>query len=240
MRIIAAVVISMFALGSVLAQSQPLPKDKKVSELVTLAKESFEAHGGEKLKALKSLSMFGSVDITSSAVNQAIPAKFSQIFSGDKYRLEVDARPMIQFVQVFDGRNTETSPSRGFELPPINKIGLMLLQRFGQTGYAVSESLGSAKSGFRMTSPDGYFTDFEINKKTKRVKGYSASYFVGGREVTTLVEIDKFVDKEGIIIPTSFAQRFEVGGMIIYADFKTKTIEINGEIEESVFSIGSK
>ncbi|MDH3494924.1 MAG: hypothetical protein OEM82_15320 [Acidobacteriota bacterium] len=229
----------LFSLVSVsTAQKTPLKKAQEpVVTAESLAAEAFEAHGGEKLRGLETLSMTGSVDVTSSAANQAIPASFVQIFSGDKYRLEVDGG-FVQFVQAFDGVNTVTSPSRGFTLPPINRIGLMLLQRLGKEGFVVSESAAGKGERFRMTSPEGYFTDFVLDKKTRRIKGYESSYVVGGRSISTVVEIDKYEDYEGIFIPTKFAQKIDVSGMTIYAVFKSKTISVNGEIANELFVLG--
>jgi hypothetical protein len=143
-------------------------------------------------------------------------------------------------MQVYDGVNTVTSPSRGFELPPINRIGMMLLQRYGQDGYVVSAPADAKKFSFRITSSDGYFTDFEVDSKTKLIKGYSSVYSVSGREVSTLVEVKKFVDEQGILIPSKFDQKFELGGMIVYASFNTKSIEVNGVVDAAQFALGNE
>ncbi|NNE68248.1 MAG: hypothetical protein HKN33_16915 [Pyrinomonadaceae bacterium] len=238
MKYVFCICLCLIALSFGVVSAQDVPQNPKVASVPeTLAKKAFEAHGGEKLKSMSTLTMSGSVDVTSSAANQAIPAKFLQVFSGEKYRLEIDGG-FVQFVQIFDGVNTVTSPSRGFTLPPINRVGLMLLQRYGDEGFEITETEEKQKNGFRMSSPEGYYTDFILNKKSGRVKSYNSSYFVGGREVTTLVEVDKYSDYEGIIIPTKYAQKFDVSGMTIYAVFKSKTVEVNGEVADELFLSG--
>ena len=201
-----------------------------------LAAEALAAHGGAKYKEMKTLVVRGAVDITASAVNQAIPATFVTIFSGEKYRLEID-NPFQPFKQVFDGQQTYSSVERGFTLPPLNRIGMPLLRKLGSEGFEVSDLADKKKRGFRITAPDGYYTDFFISKKTNRVKGYEASYLLNGRDVTTSVEIDKYEEKDGVVIPKKYAQRFDLGQMTIYAEFKAKEILVNTEIDDDVFTL---
>lgn len=227
-----SIALSLFVVLGVSAQDKKTPENRQDAASAT-AREAFTAHGGKKFGELKSLAIRGTADITSSAANQEVPASFVQLFSGEKYRLEVDAG-FVSFLQTFDGVNTITSPSRGFSLPPINRVGMALLQRYGAEGFVVS--LAEKKNGFRITSPEGYFTDFYINKKTKRVKSYESVYVSGGREVETLVEIDKYLEKDGVVIPSKYAQKFEVAGMTVYAVFKTKEVIINEEIPEENFT----
>src|SRR6476659_5148365 len=47
---------------------------KADSTALNLAKDAFAAHGGAKFKNVKTMVMRGSVDMTSSAFNQAIPS----------------------------------------------------------------------------------------------------------------------------------------------------------------------
>lgn len=98
-----------------------------------LAKLAVEAHGGEKLRAMKTLVMSGSVNVTTSAIAQAIPATFITIFAGDKYRIEI-ANPIQPLKQVFDGTQTSSTIRGGFTLPPINRLGFPLLQQLGKQG----------------------------------------------------------------------------------------------------------
>lgn len=196
------------------------------------AEAAFRAHGGEKFAALSSISVTGTVDVTASSFQQAIPATFITVLSGEFYLLEVDAA-FVSFRQSFDGKNTYTSPERGFSLPPLNRIGIALLQKFGDQDFAVSES--SKKGGFRITSPEGYYTDFYIDKKTSLVKSYDSAYVVGGREVTTKVEIKDYDLVDGVSLPSKYDQRFDLAGMTVYAAFKSKEIVLNKEMPAGFF-----
>lgn len=201
-----------------------------------LARSVFAAHGGEKLHGLKTLVVRGAVDLTSAAFNQAIPGAFSMVLSGDKYRVEM-ANQIQSFKQTFDGENTWTSVQTGFTLPPISRLGLPLLARLGDAGFIVSQLPANSKKriGFRITAPDGYFTDFFIDEKTKQVKGYESAYEYAGRMFTTSVEIDRYRTVDGIVVPEKYAQRFDLGQLIVYGDFRAKEVLINSEIANDVF-----
>jgi len=201
-----------------------------------LAKAAFAAHGGEKLHAVKTLVVRGSVDVTSAVFPQAIPGGFSMVFAGDKYRVEL-ANPVQSFKQTFDGVETRTNIQGGVELPPLTRLGFPLLQRMGDTGFVVSSLPATAKKklGFRMTAPDGFFTDFYVDEKTKQVKGYESQYENGGRIVTTSVEIEKYRTVEGVIVPEKYSQRFDLGQLVVYGDCKSKEILVNSPIADDVF-----
>jgi hypothetical protein len=158
-------------------------------------------------------------------------------YAGDKYRVEL-ANAVQSFKQTFDGEETRTSVQMGFSLPPINRLGLPLLQRLGDEGFVVSSlpDGGKKKPGFRMTAPDGYFTDFYIDEKTKQIKSYEAMYEYAGRMFSTSVEIGKYRDVEGVSVPEKYSQRFDLGQLIVYGDFKTKDILLNTELAPDVFS----
>jgi hypothetical protein len=118
-------------------------------------------------------------------------------------------------------------------------LGLPLLQKLGDKDFTVSalpEKL-KKKKGFRLTSPEGFYTDFFVNDKTGQIKGYESSYDINGREVTTSVEIDKFRTVEGVVIPERYSQRFDLGQITAYADFKAKEILVNSVIKDEIFLI---
>ncbi len=209
-------------------------QDKPSSEM--LAEKTFVAHGGNKFKEMKTLVVSGNVDVTASMFNQAIPATFLTVFAGEKYRIEIN-NPFQPFKQVFDGVETRSSVQRGFTLPPINRLGLPMLQRLGDEGFEVENLEKKKKFGFRIVSSDGYFTDFYVSKKTSRIKAYDSRYIVDGREVMTSVEIDKYEEKDGIVIPKKYAQRFDLGQLTVYAEFKAKEISVNTEVEDDVFTL---
>jgi hypothetical protein len=89
-----------------------------------------------------------------------------------------------------------------------------------------------------MTAPDGFYTDFYVDEKTKLVKGYESLYEFGGRSATTSVEIDKYRTVEGVIVPERYAQRFDLGQLTIYGDFKSKDILVNSVVADDVFTLG--
>ncbi len=220
------------------ASSRPSGPTATAASAVTghneIAKAAFAAHGGEKLKKLQSLMLKGSVDVT--AFNQSMPGVFSTAFSGDKYFFEI-VSPMQTLKQVFDGKETYSS-IQGFSLPPVTSLGFPLLPRVGEKGFIISALDAKKKQrGFRITTPEGFFTDFFVDGKTNQIKGYESAYDVGGRTVTTSVEVKAFEVIEGITVPKNYSQRFDLGTMTAYANFKTKTIQINPTIEASAFSL---
>ena len=202
-----------------------------------LAKQTFAAHGGDKFRSVKTLVFRGSVDLTSTAFNQAIPSAFSMAIAGEKYRIEL-ANPIQSFKQTFDGEQTYTSIPAGFSLPPINRLGLPLLQRVGDAGFTVTALPEDAKKklGFRVTAPDGYFTDFFVDEKTKQIKSYEAMYEFSGRMFTTSVEVGKYREVAGVWVPEKYSQRFDLGQLTVYGEFKTKDILINTELAPDVFT----
>lgn len=242
MKVFAAA-IAFMVLSVSTAFSQPAdaaakavkPATSETTAPMTLAKASLAAHGGDKLKQMKTLVMKGSVDLT--LTGQTIPAAFSMVFSGDKYSFEV-VSPFQELKQAFDGRTTYSS-LQGFSLPPMTSLGFPLLPRVGDTGYIVS-ALGDKtkkKHGFRITTPEGFYTDFYLSEKTNQIKGYDSSFETGGGQlVTTSVEIDELQTVEGIVVPKKYSQRFELGTVTAYINFKTKEILVNAAIADSVFT----
>jgi len=212
---------------------------KPSSGASALAKATLTAHGGTRLSGIRTLIVRGSVDITTSAFNQAIAATFAMVFSGEKYRFDL-LNPFQPIKQVFDGVNTSTTVQNGFELPPINRQGFFMLSKIGDGAFPVTEIPGGKKKiGFRITSPEGYYTDYLVDEKTGLIKGYEASYDMNGRLVTTSVEISKYRNVEGVVVPEKFAQRFDLGQFTAYADFKSKDILINTAVADEVFTLSN-
>ena len=208
----------------------------KNSTPMELAKAALAAHGGDKLKNMKSLVMKGTADVSGSPT-MTFPAPFVITSSGDKYKLEINTPYMI-IKQAYDGQQTYSSIPGGMTLPPLNRLGLPMLQRIEEKDFVVSVlPEKSKKTGFRITAPDGFYTDFFIDEKTGQVKSYESKYDMGGREVTTAVEIDKLKLVEGILLAERYSQRFEVGSNTMYADFKVKEIFVNTTIADEVFTI---
>ena len=226
---------------SVIAQPgtmKPAAETKTVaasSGPLDMAKAALAAHGGDKLKKIRSLVMKGSVDL--SVMGQAMPGAFSTAFSGDKYFFEINS-VMQSLKQVYDGQQTYSSLP-GFSLPPVTSLGFPLLIRVGDEGYPVT-ALGDAskkKNGFRITTPQGFYTDFFVDTKTGQIKSYESSYDVDGKTVTTSVEVQSTQTVDGVIVPTKYSQRFDLGQLTAYVSFNTKTVLVNSSIEDSAFAI---
>ncbi|MBK7394537.1 MAG: hypothetical protein IPI64_14790 [Chloracidobacterium sp.] len=240
--ILSALVICLVSLAA-FSQKEPVvqqpaaPKPAAVDTAsMDIAKATLAAHGGDKLKQLKSLVMKGSADLT--FMGQALPGAFSTAVSGDKYYFELTSA-VQSLKQVCDGRETYSSV-QGFALPPVTSLGFPVLQRIGDAGYKVSELgelLRKKKRGFRITTPEGYYTDFFVDEKTSQIKGYESSYEVSGRVVTTSVEVDEFQTVEGLVVPKKYSQRFDLGQITAYANFKTKDILVNSQMADDAFAI---
>lgn len=203
---------------------------------LAVAKSTLNAHGGEKLKAVKNMVIKGTADVTGPGTNQSIPAGFAFVYAGEKYRFDLQS-PFFAFKQVYDGVNTNSSMP-GVTLPPMNRVGLPLLTRIEDPGFVVSplsEKL-KKKKGFRVTSPEGYFADFIIDEKTSLVKEFESSYEVQGDTATTSVAIDKYRDIEGIMVNEKFSQRLDLGSFTSYASFKATEILINAELGDDIFN----
>ena len=210
---------------------------KSDAAALALAKTVLKAHGGENLAKIKHLVLRGSVDVSMPNAPQSLPAGFAMIYAGEKYRFELQSI-IVKFSQTSDGESTNSSMP-GVSLPPLTRVGLAVLPRIEETGYVVSnlpEKL-KKKKGFRITSPEGYYTDFIIDEKTSLVKSYESSYEVNGREISTAVTITKYRDVEGAMINERFSQRLELGQLTAFADFKAKDILINSAIDDGVFKI---
>jgi hypothetical protein len=241
MRSVLSIVLTGFLLASTgIAQNSGPAAKQSSREFEEVAKATFAAHGGEKLKKLKTLVIRGSVDVTSSAFPQAIAGGFSTVISGNKYILDIQT-PFQSLKQVFDGENTVSSLP-GITLPPVTSLGFPMLPRLGETGYVVS-ALPDAKKkqrGFRLTAPDGFFTDFYVDEKTNLIRGYESAYEISGRNFTTSIEVDKNRMVDGLTIPERYAQRFDLGGLTAYSSFKAKEILVNSQIDNAVFTAAGK
>ena len=204
------------------------------SVVLDLAKATVQAHGGDKFKNMKTLVISGSAAV-SATPSQVIPATFVFVFSGEKYRVDIN-NPFQPLKQIYDGEQTYSS-IRGFSMPPLNRLGLPLLQKLDDSRFVVSElpEKLKKKKGFRVTSPEGYYTDFIVDEKSGQVKSYESSYEIDGRTVTTSVQIDKMRNVDGVILPETYSQRFDLANLTIYSNFKAKEILVNSEVKDDVF-----
>jgi len=200
-----------------------------------LANAAVTAHGGDKLKQLKTLFMKGTLDLN--VFNQSTPASFATAISGDKYSFIINSA-MQPLKQIYDGEQTYSS-LQGFALPPVTSLGFPLLPKVGTTGYTVTAPADPKKkdSGFRITTPEGYYTDFFLDEKTSQIKSYESSYDFNGRTVTTSVVVDKCLFVDGVLVPEKYSQRFDLGQMTAYASFKSKEILVNSPLSDGLFAI---
>lgn len=235
-----ALSISAFAQAGASAKQGPADKPVATAAAATgtgsadLAKTALTVHGGDRLKKMKTLVMKGSVDVT--FMGQAIPGAFSMAISGDKYYFEITS-PVQQMKQVYDGERMFSSLAP-FSLPPITTVGFFVLSKVGDTGYVVGNlPEKSKKKGFRVTTPEGFYTDFFIDEKTGQVKGYESAFDVNGQVVTTAVDIDELQTLDGVVLPKKYAQRFDLGQVTAYATFKPKATLVNTAIDDSAFTV---
>jgi len=69
------------------------PAITATSTPLELARAALAAQGGDKFKNLKSMVLFGSVDLYGPTSAQSIPGKFALVTAGERMRLDVDASP---------------------------------------------------------------------------------------------------------------------------------------------------
>jgi hypothetical protein len=198
-----------------------------------LARAALAAQGGDKFKNLKSMMLTGSADLYAPNSASSIPGKFVIVTAGEKVRIDIDARPIFNFKQVYDGQQSYSSMP-GVQLPPASKFGLPVLAKFDQPGYTVSALPDKKKlRGFRIVDSEGNTTDFFMDPSTARVMQYLTPYngYVFGTENS------KFKEVEGVLIPFSFSQRLEMQQGAFFAEYKVKDVKLNQPIGDDVFVI---
>jgi len=218
-----------------LACAIPAVAQNPANSASEIAKAAFDAHGGAKLKGIKTLVVKGGVDVT--VQTQSLPGGFSTVISGEKYVLDIQTA-FQSIKQSFDGTNTVSSMG-GITLPPVTRLGFPMLPRFGDEGYVVSALPEGKKKGkgFRITAPDGFYTDFFTDEKSNLIKSYESAYEMNGRTFTTSIEVDKNRIVDGITVPERYSQRFDLGQITAYANFKAKDILINSPIDDTFFGV---
>ncbi len=200
---------------------------------IELAHAALAAQGGEKFKNLKSMMLIGSADLYAPNSASSIPGKFVMVTAGDKVRIEIDARPIFNFKQVYDGQQSYSSMP-GVQLPPASKFGLPVLAKFDQPGYTVSALPDKKKlRGFRIVDSEGNTTDFYVDPATARVMQYLTPY----NGYTCGTENSKFKEVEGVLIPFNFSQRLEMQQGAFFAEYKVKEVKLNQPIGDDVFII---
>ena len=222
--------------GAPTAASNTIPAPPAITANTTpveLARAALTAQGGDKFKNLKSMMLIGSADLYAPASTQSIPGKFVIVTTGDKVRIEIDARPIFNFKQVYDGQQSYSSMP-GVQMPPPSKFGLPVLAKFDQPGYTVSALPDKKKlRGFRIADAEGNTTDFYIDAATARVMQYLTPY----QGYTFGTENSKFREVEGVLIPINFSQRLEMQQGAFFAEYKVKEVKLNQPIGDDVFTM---
>jgi len=211
----------------------PGPAINANSTPVELARAALAAQGGDKFKNVKNIWLVGSVDLYPPNSARALPGKFSLVTAGPKMRLDVDAAPVFQFKQVYDGQQSFSSMP-GVEMPPADRFGLPVLAKYDQPGFTVSGLPDKKKlRGFRIVDAAGNTTDFYIDPTSARVTQYLIPY--GG--YTFGIENSKFKEFEGVLVAMSFSQRIESIQGTYFAEYKVKEAKFNQELSADVFVI---
>ena len=222
--------------GAAAASTSTIPAPPAITANTTpieLARAALAAQGGDKFKNLKSMMLIGSTDLFAPNSAASIPGKFVIVTAGDKVRIEIDARPMFNFKQLYDGLRSSSSMP-GVELPPPSKFGLAVLAKFDQPGYTVSALPDKKKlRGFRVVDAEGNTTDFFVDPATARVMQYLTPY----NGYTFGTENSKFKEVDGVLVPMNFSQRLEMQQGAFFAEYKVKEVKINQPIGDDVFVI---
>jgi hypothetical protein len=222
--------------GDAKAEVSKIPAPPAITDKSTpmeLAKAALASMGGDNFKKLKSSYVTGSANLYAPNQAQSIPANFAMAMAGEKVRVDISSAQMPGFKQIYDGqRSFSTLP--GIEIPPPSKFGLPLLGKIDQPGYVVSAIPDKKKlRGFRITDPEGNTTDYYIDSTTARV----SEYVIPWQGYTFGSSISKFAEVDGVLVPMSFSQRFEMPMGAYFAEYKVKTVKLNGPIGDDVFVI---
>lgn len=199
---------------------------------VELARAAFAAQGGEKFRNLKNMMLIGTVDLYAPGSTQSLTGKFGMLVAGDKLRQDVQS-PLFSFQLIFDGEQSYSS-MRGMSLPPLTKFGIPVLAKFDQAGYTVTALPdGKKERAFRITDAEGNSTDYYLEMATGRVRRFEIPY----NRMTYSFEYKGFRELEGVLVPTSFAQKLTAPQGDFVAEFKVREVKLNQELPADAFKI---
>jgi hypothetical protein len=197
-----------------------------------LARAAFKAQGGEKFRNLKNMMLTGSVDLYAPNSTQSLTGKFGMLVAGEKLRQDVQSA-LFSFQLIYDGEQSY-STMRGMQLPPLTKFGIPVLARFDQPGYTVTALPDKKKErAFRITDAEGNSTDYYVEVATGRVRRFEIPY----NSMTYIFEYKGFRELDGVLVPTSFAQKLAAPQGDFIADFKVKEVKLNQDLPPDAFKI---
>lgn len=211
------------------------------SSALTLARTALKAQGGDSFLKMTSLVIHGGVDITGPGSVQTLPAKFVIITSGESCRIDLQT-PLFRLQQVYDGRDNFVNLP-GVNMPPLTKYGLNLLTKLDAPGYSVTELPEKKRQkGFRITDPEGNFTDFYMDATSGQVVSYTihTSLQTTSGKVTQLelaIEHKKMQMVDGVLVPFVFSQRIDTPQGSFFAEYKVKAAKLNQPISSKVFTV---
>jgi hypothetical protein len=199
---------------------------------VELARAAFAAQGGEKFRNLRNMMLIGAVDLYAPNSTQSLTGKFGMIVAGEKLRQDVQTA-MFSFQLIFDGEQSYSS-MRGMNMPPLTKYGIPVLAKFDQPGYTVTALPDKKKErAFRITDAEGNSTDYYVEVATGRVRRFEIDY----NRMTYSFEYKGFRELDGVLVPTSFAQKLAAPQGDFIAEFKVKEVKLNQELPADAFKI---
>lgn len=208
---------------------------------LALARAALKALGGDSFLKMTSLVIHGGVDITGPSSVQALPAKFVIITSGESCRVDLQT-PLFRLQQVYDGRDNFVNLP-GMNMPPLTKFGLNLLTKLDVPGYSVTELPEKKRQkGFRITDPEGSFTDFYMDATSGQIVSYTIHtnlQTAGGKvsQVELAIEHKKMQMVDGVLVPFVFSQRIDTPQGSFFAEYKVKAAKLNQPISSKVFTV---
>jgi hypothetical protein len=123
---------------------------------------------------------------------------------------------------------------RGMNLPPLTKFGIPVLAKFDRPGYTVTALPDKKKErAFRITDIEGNSTDYYVEVATGRVRRFEIPY----NRMTYIFEYRGFRELDGVLVPTSFAQKLAAPQGDFIAEFKVKEVKLNQELPADAFKI---
>lgn len=197
-----------------------------------LARAAFAAQGGEKFRNVKNVMLTGSVDLYAPHSTQSLTGRFGMLVEGEKLRQDVES-PLLSFQLIFDGERSYSSV-RGMNIPPLTKFGIPVLAKFDRAGYTVTALPDKKKErAFRITDAEGNSTDYYVQITTGRVVRFEILY----NDMTYSFEYKGFRELDGLLVPTSFAQKLAAPQGDFIAEFKVKEVKLNQDLPADAFKI---